>query len=274
MITSLFVDGFKSLQNFRFEIKPGINLLVGPNGAGKSNIIQFLQFLKVLLEDGIEKAFNQFGEGLVFSKLETGFADEISCTVNGKIHYSNSQWIFYRYHFCLKNKEQNIYFSQQKLEISQSELNKNPVYKTVFDLQNGIRRTGKRTSNSKIHIPLEYKYEYARKIPVLDIITIDRPVSVLIKFDLTQNHFLEISPQKMREKDGISYKPMIHQDGTGLLSTIYAIQNGLQKPLIARHIPYSEPYQPSVWETIFFYLKEVNSKIEYFQVESSLSVIN
>ena len=39
MIRSLYIDGYKSLENLTVEFKPGINTLVGPNGSGKSNII-------------------------------------------------------------------------------------------------------------------------------------------------------------------------------------------------------------------------------------------
>ena len=34
-ITSIHVDGFNTLSDFRLTLNPGLNILVGPNGSGK-----------------------------------------------------------------------------------------------------------------------------------------------------------------------------------------------------------------------------------------------
>ena len=48
MIHSLYIDGYKSLEDLTVEFKPGLNTLIGPNGSGKSNIIGALEFVTKL----------------------------------------------------------------------------------------------------------------------------------------------------------------------------------------------------------------------------------
>lgn len=66
MITSIEIDGFKSLRNFKMEFRKGLNVLAGPNGSGKTNILQALEFLRLLLADkaksAIEEAVDRFGD--------------------------------------------------------------------------------------------------------------------------------------------------------------------------------------------------------------------
>jgi ABC-type uncharacterized transport system ATPase subunit len=38
MITKIQVDGFKSLNDFKLKIKPGLNFFIGPNGSGKTTM--------------------------------------------------------------------------------------------------------------------------------------------------------------------------------------------------------------------------------------------
>lgn len=51
MITSLRVDGFKSLNGFELVLHQGLNVLVGPNGSGKTNICQALGLISAVAED-------------------------------------------------------------------------------------------------------------------------------------------------------------------------------------------------------------------------------
>ena len=55
------VDGFRSLQEFKIDLRPGLNVLVGPNGSGKSNFIEFLDFLYVLTRGGASQATSSAG---------------------------------------------------------------------------------------------------------------------------------------------------------------------------------------------------------------------
>ncbi|WP_306003105.1 AAA family ATPase [Brevundimonas sp. C43] len=68
MLQRIDIDGFRSLVNFGYEFRPGLNVIVGPNGAGKSNLISFLDFLGEFIEDGLDAAIAVAkGAGSLFS---------------------------------------------------------------------------------------------------------------------------------------------------------------------------------------------------------------
>ena len=80
MITRIELDGFKTFQDFKFDLSP-FQVIVGPNGAGKSNLFDALHLLKSLAEeeniqdafqrlrgDAIE-LFTQFSNGKVVNKM-------------------------------------------------------------------------------------------------------------------------------------------------------------------------------------------------------------
>ena len=58
MITRIFADNYRCLQNFTFEPKR-LNLLVGDNGSGKSSLIKLVGSLRLLVStsDALKYAF-------------------------------------------------------------------------------------------------------------------------------------------------------------------------------------------------------------------------
>jgi predicted ATPase len=84
MITSIEVDGFKTLSQFRLELNPGLNILVGPNGSGKTNIISFFEFLAHLVDKGPSDATSHLGgAGAVFRRLKDSYESHITASVRG-----------------------------------------------------------------------------------------------------------------------------------------------------------------------------------------------
>ena len=61
MINTLYIDGFKSLENLTLELKPGLNTLVGLNGCGKSNIVDALWFVSNLFENNLAEILDNLG---------------------------------------------------------------------------------------------------------------------------------------------------------------------------------------------------------------------
>ncbi|CAM4350232.1 AAA family ATPase [Paenibacillus alkaliterrae] len=45
MITSLFIDNFKSLQNFTINFSNRLTVLIGTNSVGKSTVLQAIDLL-------------------------------------------------------------------------------------------------------------------------------------------------------------------------------------------------------------------------------------
>lgn len=111
MITSISVDGFRSLTRFTMDLNPGLNILVGPNGAGKTNIILFFQFLSNMLRRPIAEAITLTGgAGAFFTKTgEKTFQRNMSCELQGAVtvekdtsglaYYDFSGTFIYTYEF-------------------------------------------------------------------------------------------------------------------------------------------------------------------------------
>lgn len=55
-ITTLTIEGFKSIRKLEdFELRP-LNVLIGANGAGKSNFVSFFRLLREMVEERLQKA--------------------------------------------------------------------------------------------------------------------------------------------------------------------------------------------------------------------------
>jgi predicted ATPase len=84
MITSITVDGFKTLSNFKLALHPGLNILVGPNGSGKTNIVSFFEFLSHIIESDPSEATSLLGgAGAVFRRVHDSHQPNINASVTG-----------------------------------------------------------------------------------------------------------------------------------------------------------------------------------------------
>ena len=61
MNQTIFIDGYKSLENLKLELKPGLNALIGANGAGKSNILDALNFISNLIRLDLNEISDKLG---------------------------------------------------------------------------------------------------------------------------------------------------------------------------------------------------------------------
>lgn len=72
MITSLQVNGFKSLEDFNIAFTKGLNVIIGPNGVGKTNICQAFNLLSSIPNNNVkETLYSLGGAAAVFSKQST-----------------------------------------------------------------------------------------------------------------------------------------------------------------------------------------------------------
>lgn len=55
MLTRIEIDGFKTFENFKLDLRP-LTAIVGPNASGKSNLFDALRFLSLLAQSDIRSA--------------------------------------------------------------------------------------------------------------------------------------------------------------------------------------------------------------------------
>ncbi len=60
-ITSISIEGFKSIQRLDRLGLSGINVLIGPNGSGKSNLVGFFQLLNHAMTEGMQAYVSKRG---------------------------------------------------------------------------------------------------------------------------------------------------------------------------------------------------------------------
>lgn len=121
MIRYLETDGFRSLANFRFDVRPGLNVLVGPNGSGKTNIVLLFQFLSELVQSNLPNAISRLGgAGSVFRKIGEDYQKEFSLEVGGVVQEAARKYWTYRYSFCVQLSEagERIIFKYQRLSLA------------------------------------------------------------------------------------------------------------------------------------------------------------
>lgn len=95
MLKNIYVEGFRSLNKFSIDLKPGLNVLVGPNGGGKTNILALFSFISTLGADDIGNAINASGGAAkVFRKIgKTSFVDEVNIGVSGEFPHRRDIYI-------------------------------------------------------------------------------------------------------------------------------------------------------------------------------------
>jgi predicted ATPase len=97
MITSIKVNGFKTLSQFLLQLNPGLNVLVGPNGSGKTNIVSFFEFLAHLVDSDASEATSRLGgAGAIFRRVEDTYEPHISAQLSGCFRFDERALRFHR----------------------------------------------------------------------------------------------------------------------------------------------------------------------------------
>jgi predicted ATPase len=128
MLRRIQVSGFKSLEGFELQFKPGLNVIIGPNGSGKTNIINFIEFLSYLSRDSLLDAVGRSGgAGRIFRRLPSGnLSKHISFSVSGEGEYRDYRrgnrihWAKYALSGDIELSENNnsIYYRRQRLQFA------------------------------------------------------------------------------------------------------------------------------------------------------------
>lgn len=132
MITSIKVEGFKTLSDFYLVLNPGLNVLVGPNGSGKTNIVSFFEFLSHVVDANPSEATSYLGgAGAVFRRVANSYQPNITASITGCYPLDESRtfspggagkrraggFAVYGYDFTISfsNELESVVFSKQRL---------------------------------------------------------------------------------------------------------------------------------------------------------------
>ena len=257
MINEIFIDGYRSLNNFKLNIRPGLNILVGPNGSGKTNIISFFEFLSHLSQHELHEAVSHNGgAGNIFSKRgDTEFKDTISADTYGCRIHNKKKYIIYNYSFSIKvdSVAGQLFYAQQRVKIqlvdSKKKLTKNLSKDIAWDLDIEVNCNNLKSSNNrsvlihnldrrKVKNRFNEKFtqeEVEKRLisfynrnanrSVLQLLSRDLDSIQPVVLDMLGGEVFNIIPSKVKSPEDIAKQPGIQKDGTGLASTLYSIKN-------------------------------------------------
>jgi predicted ATPase len=258
MLEKIWVDNFRSLDDFTLEIVPGLNVLVGPNGAGKTSIIKWFEFLSLLGNHTLRESIGKMGgANHVFRRQDDKYSDTLKFELTGftyidtemyappKAKHTQKQEIRYQYIGVISVVENQIFFSQQHIEVWLIH-NKNKKYNEKPDILISWKYdivTDKITTDVKSTRPKHVKDNYLesyffnegflQKIYnsyslLENMISPGKffPVDYIysIKEDISFKKAYNINPVQVRSAIDISSQPGVQYDGSGTVSTIYDIK--------------------------------------------------
>lgn len=251
MITRVQIDGFKSLNNFHLDIKPGLNIFVGPNGSGKTNVILFFEFLSYLATEDLYNAVTKAGgAGSIFRKQgERDYSQFIKCTVYG-CKQVEKQYIKYQYDFtigisfdkdylffkeqCYKAKIIDVFsieneISSWDLILKQETLNdKSRVFLEDINLKKFKPRFSGEKKNSVEEIK-RISQEYLKNFNASTGCIFQAAFSYGEKnfhiiSDFRSGETFNIVPSKVKQPEDSANPAGIKKDGSGLANTLYAMK--------------------------------------------------
>jgi predicted ATPase len=264
------VNGFRSLQDFSLDLRPGLNVLVGPNGAGKSNILRFFEFVSFLSTGTLAEAVSRSGgAGEIFYRLAS---DKISQSItfslmgnqlweyeaddasaeddNGNVSYL----ITYHINGVIRISDDftSIYYENQRVKFDyrvSGDLPDNYVCPSEwkFDFESSAESEGQYSTIAH-RIPADGRIidtdfnavtksemmRATRERLLTDIVSYSVFPLTQIDEDFSSGQPYNINPAKVREAEDIAQAPFIRSDGRGVASTLFSLRNAEQEP-IGRH---------------------------------------
>lgn len=253
MITKIKVDGFKSLNSFELDVKPGLNILVGPNGSGKTNIILFFEFLSYLVTEDLYSAVTKAGgAGSIFKKKgESEYNQYIKSTIEGCKKIEND-YVQYRYNFTIviSFDKDYLYFAEQKYE---AKIVSNFMLEIIEGSWDLILNQTLSQGSTKPEISLESinlkkfkpRFTTDQRTNIEEIKRISQNFfkdfkgsnrsifqvafsfgerNYQVMHDFRSGETFNIIPSKVKQPEDSANPAIIKKDGSGLANTLYAMK--------------------------------------------------
>ncbi len=273
MITKIFVDGFKTFNNFEMEFSP-LTVLAGPNASGKSNLFNALHLLASLAETDLKTSFSQQRGELIelFTQYKTGYVNEMTFEVEMLVDKkARDNWggeaelkytrLRYRLKIQRKTNEKginNLAIVEEHLErIPQHEDNWVKIFipSSCLEQWRPKVRFGKRSKayiytelsneNVAIKIPQDGKLG-GKETPAKNVLqtvlsgvnSVDFPHVFAAKEEMRSWRFLQLNPELLRKSGSYSDDEAIAQNGKNLAATLHRLKTSNESALtdIARQL--------------------------------------
>lgn len=262
MLSSIYIDGYRSLEALTIPIEAGLNVLVGPNGGGKTNILSFFEFLSTLARMPVDEAVsNAGGISRVFSRKSGNvYRGNLKCALSGSTDYETAggypRKFWYRWEFTIAaiNNVEDIIFQDQRLYISCSGKpykyeNSDIVISTSFN-EKETKLKIERIIVSKTQTLLKsmmtsgilnsydnyVSSEEASRIfrfgarfldlsrmPIVRSFQQSGSISRKIISDISGGETFNLSPEACKAAEDASRPPSIDKNGSGLASTLHRL---------------------------------------------------
>jgi predicted ATPase len=302
MLRNIRVNGFRSLVNFEIDLTPGLNVLVGSNGTGKSNFISFLDFVGVLLQQGLNPAIAVAqGAGSVFSKeMFNDDSAELEFTASGTVtppassgpyfnpDQSANGIVDYRYK-CRINYIRSlpaVYISYESMEttvagksrleiIRSTHINEGKFSSEISFLPKNhsfVRdafRWARRDKSDKFDLQEFIKENISIDRSVLNSVSGEYQPIFLAMRDIMGYRSINIDPAIARKPTPVGSSTKLLPTGEGLAGVLYQLQQGTYQP--SSYLFYRRPdtadVQRKKFESIMSWCREVNPDIARVSVE-------
>ena len=263
MIRTIEVSGFRSLENFRLDLIPGLNVLVGANGSGKTNIIAFLGFVSQLASKGLSTAISSYGgSGSVFRKVGrveyesrlqgkiTGYVPCPEASDDESESFKKNLLYTYAFEIALSEDRESVYFVSQNLklayvskatksaskknivwgaEVSQK-VNKDGEWEVSFNgLDPVFKEEGTRWSNKEIVTIIKDRTAEDRPLLLAAIDLTPGPYGAPLLEDFRRGLVFNPHPRAIRKQEDSAKLPGVNPDGSGLSASLFALKRKKNK---------------------------------------------
>ncbi|WP_262148209.1 AAA family ATPase [Chryseobacterium foetidum] len=303
MITNIKVDGFKSLSNFELKLQQGINILVGPNGSGKTNIVLFFEFISKIMDNTVSHSISALGgAGSIFKKIgNESYSDKLTFEISGSRRIKDKEYFNYRYSAIIEisfekdiirytHQNFKVFFTENFIDdTSKIESPKWDIdidFKSIEEIEQlSIHEYDFKKFKGGIFSDSNRKDVKKRITDFLKNSNLHHTSLIKGLFPFISNYFsylisdfnggesFNIVPSKVKEQEDAASPPGIKKDGSGLATTLYAMETNKSfiKDFFKFNLfedPYEIKYNKSTLEKIISYLQLANSTV------SNLDIIN
>lgn len=268
MIREVYVNGYRSLEDIKIPVRPGLNILVGPNGGGKTNILSFFEFLSKLSDTAVDEAVSSHGGiGRVFTRRpENIYQPHMEGAISGSIRFPMRNgdlkllWYTWKFQIIASDNYDEIQYGDQTLYVHLERQPSNPEHSDLIlstrQGEHGTRLVIRKMVISKLqHLFRGFHFltvgtyiDFAKAERILTAYTrhidLDRQclassfppqMSVFqqIKTDIGGGEIFNFVPEICKQPEDSARPPIMDKTGAGLASTLHRLGR-----------PSSLPYPP------------------------------